>query len=420
MAIVKVQTKTGETRWRLRFYSGRDPETNKRIYLIRTFKRKKDADVEERRLAKLRDMGSTTAPSKDTLAVYLRRWHNDVMKGRIAIRTWDDYSGIIRRYIERPTVSAHAIHRRNVKEWEKDVLHVGKVRLDQLKPEILQTFYANLRDEAQLSPRTLRSIHAVIHQGLQYALETGAVARNVADLTKLPKITRREVQAMSREEVREFLMAAQESDEQGWPLTRHYALWCVLFSGGLRPSEALALKWSDYEPETGKLRIQRALTRRGGGAGYRLENVKTSRSRRTVLLSDFARDALATHSLEQKKGRLRAGAEYLDEGFIFATEFGKPLDSSNIYRRDFTRIMREAGIGEWVKDGVKDKFKPAYRMYDLRHTCATLMLRGGVNAKVVSERLGHSSVAFTMDTYAAFLPEMQEEAADVLNISLTT
>ena len=93
-------------------------------------------------------------------------------------------------------------------------------------------------------------------------------------------------------------------------------------------------------------------------------------------------------------------------------------DSSNIYRRDFTRIMREAGIGEWVKDGVKDKFKPAYRMYDLRHTCATLMLRGGVNAKVVSERLGHSSVAFTMDTYAAFLPEMQEEAADVLNIAV--
>lgn len=103
---------------------------------------------------------------------------------------------------------------------------------------------------------------------------------------------------------------------------------------------------------------------------------------------------------------------------MFATEFGRPLDSSNLYDRNFRRIMSEAGLGAWVGEGRGRTFQPAFRMYDLRHTAATLLLRAGVHPKVVSERLGHSSVAFTLDVYSASLPDMQEEAAEKLEAML--
>jgi integrase len=112
---------------------------------------------------------------------------------------------------------------------------------------------------------------------------------------------------------------------------------------------------------------------------------------------------------------------------VFATEFGRPLDVSNLYDRNFRRIMAAAGLGEWEEVEVGRKvekkvrrFRPAYRMYDLRHTAATLLFGAGINPKVISERLGHSSVAFTMDVYAASLPDMQEEAAEKLETILGT
>lgn len=108
---------------------------------------------------------------------------------------------------------------------------------------------------------------------------------------------------------------------------------------------------------------------------------------------------------------------------MFATEFGRPLDRANLSARNFRRVTADAGLGVWEErprkpgkpgPSPKPKFWPSYRRYDLRHTAATLLLRDGVNPKVVSERLGHASVAFTMDTYAASLPDMQEEEAEKL------
>jgi len=120
--------------------------------------------------------------------------------------------------------------------------------------------------------------------------------------------------------------------------------------------------------------------------------------------------------------RLKAGPEWTDHGFVFTTRTGLPLDSTNLNSENYMAVMRRAGL---VEEGpsprkprsgptARPRFRPAFRMYDLRHSCATLLLRAGENPKVVSERLGHSSVAFTMDVYTASLPDMQEGAAQKL------
>ncbi|MEX2529848.1 MAG: site-specific integrase [Gemmatimonadota bacterium] len=425
--------------WRVRVYIGQDPDTGKRKYVTKTRTRKKDADKEARRLEDLKEMGAATAISKEPLSKYLRRWLEQVKKGSLRARTWEDYSGVLRRYIEEPA---------------DDAPPIGKIRLDRLTPHAVQELYHYMQEEEGLSPRTVRSLHAVVRQGLAHAARTGAAARNVADLVELPKQDRREVKAMSPEEANRFLEAARAD--------RYYPLWCVLLTGGLRPGEALALRWADLDLDAAKIHVQRTLTRRGAAKvcecghdrekhkrdgygvcevpgcdgcetytsakGWKLAEPKTSRARRVVVLPTFAVEALREWKPVQARERLQLGAEYQDHGFVFATEFGRPLDGANLYARNFNRIMAAAELGEWEEEEPKPEgqpgptkartFRPAFRMYDLRHTAATLLLRQGVNPKVVSERLGHASVAFTMDVYAASLPDLQHEAAAGLETML--
>lgn len=103
------------------------------------------------------------------------------------------------------------------------------------------------------------------------------------------------------------------------------------------------------------------------------------------------------------------GAEWAGHGFVFTSTFGTPLDLANVYRR-VKDVLKEAELGTW-EDG---SFTSTFRLYDLRHTCATLLLLAGENPKVVSERLGHASVTLTLDTYSHVLPSMQEASADKL------
>jgi integrase len=397
----------------MRVFVGRDSTTGKRKFVIETFERKKDADAKARKLEGMKDKGVLVTPSKDPVAKYLRRWLKDVMHGRVRARTWNDYDGILSRYIEKPPEGAPPI---------------GSVRMDRLTPEGIQSLYGWLQTEQGLAPATIRRLHAVLRQGLEYATRTGALGRNPADLVVLPRHERHEVKAMLPEEATKFLEAAKAD--------RYAALWFVLLLGGLRPSEALALAWSDVDLETGKVRVQRTLVRRGvrkrgekaepDGTAWRLVEPKTNRARRTVPLPAFVATALREHKRKQAEERLKLGAEYQGHGFVFATPFGAPLDLANIGDRNFRRVMAGAGLGTWGPEPLKGargprghrRFDPKYRLYDLRHSCATLLLRAGVNPKVASERLGHASVAFTMDVYAAYLPDMQEEAAEKLGAML--
>ena len=144
-----------------------------------------------------------------------------------------------------------------------------------------------------------------------------------------------------------------------------------------------------------------SLLRRKGGGWY-FSEPKTPRSRRNIPLPASVLQALVGYKRQQAETRLKAGKEYQNNDLVFATSEGTPLMLRNIIRRHFRPTLKRAGLPETL------------RLYDLRHTCATLLLSAGVHPKVASERLGHSSVILTMDVYSHVLPSMQQDATEKL------
>lgn len=394
-AIEKRQTSKGETRWRAKVLVRYNATTGKTKFISKTFGSKKEAEDWGKEREVERGKGKLVEPTRETFAEYTRRYLDDVIRGRVRERTYAGYSCVLRRYLEDPPDGAPLI---------------GDVKLTQLHSELLQRLYGWMQWKRGLSPGTIRSLHAVVRQALAHAERTGAAARNEADLVVLPEIQKPEVEAMSLEELRRFLRAA-EGD-------RLAPLWILLPTTGLRPGEALGLKWEDLDLDEGKLHVRRSLSR-VSGSRWKLTPPKTSRSRRTIILPQPATHALRQWRSEQAKLRLKAGSEWSDHGLVFTTGSGEPLDWTNL-SRSFERVMAKAEIGEWQEPPAKPrgrpgpnkrrKFKPKYRAYALRHTHATLLLRRGMNPKVISERLGHFSVGFTLDVYAAPMEDLQHEA----------
>jgi integrase len=182
------------------------------------------------------------------------------------------------------------------------------------------------------------------------------------------------------------------------------ALYVLAVTTGLRQGELLGLKCDDIDLEVGTLQMRRILTTTKGGPV--LSAPKTKGSRRTVRLSQMALEALTSH-LDHQLGEIdRAAGLWRENGLIFASESGSPLSRHHVTAHRFKPLLRRAGL-------------PEIRFHDLRHTCATLLLSNNVNPKVVSEKLGHASIAITLDTYSHVLPTMQESAAKAMEDALS-
>jgi integrase len=173
---------------------------------------------------------------------------------------------------------------------------------------------------------------------------------------------------------------------------------------GLRQGELLGLKWDDVDLEAGTLQVRRTLTTTKGGLV--LSAPKTKGSRRAVKLSQTAVSALRGH-LERQLGEIdRAGSSWLKNGLLFASETGEPLERRYVTKYQFKKLLKRAGL-------------PDVRFHDLRHTCATLLLGRNVNPKIISEMLGHATIAITLDIYSHVLPHMQNEATKALEEALS-
>jgi len=207
------------------------------------------------------------------------------------------------------------------------------------------------------------------------------------------------MKVLSPEETRRFLAAAAEDI--------HGALFALAITSGLRPSEYLALLRTDIDFEKGQLSVNRSIeflsqSERDSSQPelrWRFRDTKKPRSRRTVKLVADVVSALSKHLELQDERKKSGGKRWTEFGLVFTNETGGPLDWYNLTRRHFQPILERAGLA---------KIRP----YDLRHTAATLLLAAGISPKVVSEQLGHASVALTLDTYSHVLPHMQEEAAE--------
>lgn len=363
--------KRGDKTWLVRIFKGRDAE-GKRLYMNKTIKgNKKDAETYLNKTLTDISTGTFIEPSSETLSAYLDRWLAAAVRPRVRERTFVDYVDKLDRYI-RPLLGGH--------------------KLSELRPLDIQRAYADLQARP-LAPRTIRYAHSILASALKQAVLWHVLPRNPCDVVELPRHVRREMRALAPDEAARFLEAARED--------RFGVLFAFALTTGMRPEEYLGLQWKDVDLEKGTAMVCRTVVWRAGGGWY-FGEPKTSRSRRTIPLPASLVRQLAAHRREQAAVRLKAGAEYQNNDLVFATSEGTPVMLRNLIRRHFRPTLLRA------------KLPTVFRLYDLRHSCATLLLAANEHPKVVSERLGHASITLTLDTYSHVLPSMQQAATDKL------
>jgi integrase len=277
---------------------------------------------------------------------------------------------------------------------------LGSRRLNSLTAAQLERFYADLRG-AGLSATTIHHTHVALRQALADAERLGFVPRNVATLARAPKMGQTELHVFTPEQAQAFLKAAAGE--------RLEAMFVLAITTGMREGELLALRWRDVNLDASALDVLGTL-HWIPQEGFQIGPPKTPRSRRRVELTPQAMVALRGHRARQGEERLASGlgqawgdARWPD--LVFTNEVGRPIDANNLLKRQFYPLLRRAEL-------------PKIRFHDLRHTCATLLLPQGVNPKIVSEMLGHSSVGLTLDRYSHVLPGMQRTAVDALEKAL--
>jgi integrase len=257
-----------------------------------------------------------------------------------------------------------------------------------LTPQAIQGYLSRTLADG-LSPATVLRHYRILHEALDHAVRWGLLARNPTDLVDSPKLRHVEMRVWDEEQVRLFLAEAKRASP-------HYCLYLAAMLTGMRQGELLGLRWQDVDFTLGVASVQQTFYRRGGQKIF--HEPKSPRSRRSVAVPPKLLEELRRFRERQAEHRRFFGRDYADHDLVFCQSNGRPLHAHNLVKRDFRPIINRAGL-------------PRIRFHDLRHTHATHLLRRGVHLKVVQERLGHSTPAFTLHVYSHVLPGMQEEAA---------
>lgn len=366
---------------------------SKRLEHARSFALKKDAERWLREQAELVERGTWIKPAEITLRQYLDQWKDGALAlGHQRERTKQSYRELLVSYIEPK---------------------LGDVRLDRLTKPVVQRAAAELlaqprtsggkpiipeegKSAPTLSPVTVRRALAALAVALRDATEQRLIQSNPALGISLPRGEKPTPKWLNGHEVCTLVSGTVED--------RHGVLWALLANTGMRPSEALGLRWDSVDLSAGVVKIRQSLVpriKKETGSTWKLDDPKTPSSRRAISVPAKTLLALKRHRVQQAAERLVAGSDYSDQGhggFVFAHADGEP------YREDalmqlFRRTLRRLGL-------------PGVTLYALRHGHATLLLEAGVPLKVVSERLGHSSIQLTADTYSHVSSQLQQQAVE--------
>ena len=352
-------------------YLGRDPETGKKRYHWETVRGTK-RQAQHRLSTLLVEVGDGTfvPRTSQTLGEFLADYLREYAATNVRPETYRSYEWIVHKHLV-PTI--------------------GAVKLSALRPYHVQGCYQQVltgprSDGRQGHPSrsTAAHIHRVLRAALEHAVRMGLISRNPAKSVVPPRPSQYEARVLNPDETERLIAAA---DRTGLGIFIRLALMT-----GLRRSELLGLRWRDVElGESPSVTVVQTLAQMKGGA-YRFDQPKSKSSRRRVRLP-VAMQLMLRQYREQSEASGLGGPDTL----LFCDDAGEPWRVDALSRQ-FAQIRRAASLS-----GV--------RLHDLRHTHVSLLIQQGVHPKVISERIGHASVAFTLQTYGHLFPDMQEEAA---------
>jgi integrase len=353
------------SRYVVRLDLGRGPD-GKRIYKYHSgYQTKRAAQQARTELLGALERRSYVAPDKTTVAEYLRGQWLPAIHTRVRPGTWVEYQ----RKVDTHLVPA-----------------VGQVPLQQLTTAMLNALYAQLLAH-DVGARTVQYVHATIRKALNDAVRSGLLVRNPALHATPPTPRLAELQTWTAEELRRFLASVEDQ--------RLAAMWRLAALTGMRRGQVLGLRWADLDLDHGWLAVRQTLVVVNNH--MHISQPKTARGRRRIALDPTTISALRRHRKAQAAERLATGPTWSDTGLVFTHQDGRPLHPEHA-RRLFDRQLHRVGL-------------PRIRLHDLRHTHATLALQAGIHPKVVSERLGHTTVAMTLDVYSHAIPALEQDAA---------
>ncbi|MGA5700120.1 tyrosine-type recombinase/integrase [Peterkaempfera bronchialis] len=382
-------------RWEATGYVLAANGTRKRVRVYGTT-RKNAADKLVEKIADS-NRGLPVATADSTVGDYLTYWLGSVAIHRLRENTHTRYATCVRLHL---------------------IPGLGTKKIARLTAKDVRTFLDRLRTTCQcctqgldterkkccaigeccqkrLSALTVTYVHSVLKSALEHAVREDELPRNVARNVKTTTQRPRRFPPLTASEVRQFLDAARAD--------RLDALYELALRTGLRKGELLGLHWEDLDLTTGTANIRRSL-QRTRTAGLTQLPTKTRASERRIALPTECIDSLQEHKERQDTERENAGPDWRDNGLVFTTPIGRPLDPANLTRR-FRSFLGRAGLRR-------------IRFHDLRHSTATLLLEQGVDLVVIKELLGHAHIGVTAGVYTHVRLRLQRQAIDTLGNAL--
>jgi integrase len=357
----------------------RDPVTGnrKRKWHSLNSKGKREAQAECARIITEMKGGSYIQPDKTTVGAFLERWCEHV-KAHVSPKTYERYSEIARKTIS-PLL--------------------GSVTLNRLSGSQIDAAYAQALTSGRrngsggLSPRTVHHMHRVLKRALGQAVRWQLLLRNPADAATPPKVEKQEMQTYDLQETATLIEAMRST-------TMHVPTLLAVLCG-LRRGEIAALRWRNVDLEAGSLSIAASVEQTNNGT--RIKPPKSGKAR-TVALSATMLEELRQQRLKQAQSLLKLGVRLTDDHFVCAHADGSMMQPTYLTHA-WVRLIKASGL-------------PVRRLHDLRHAHATHLLAAGVHPKIASERLGHSKVGITLDLYSHVMPNMQRDAAAIVDAAL--
>ncbi|MBW3576167.1 MAG: site-specific integrase [Actinobacteria bacterium] len=348
----------------------------------------------------LRSGFETKGEAERALEEFVNQSRQGVEPTNITVK---DY--LLDRWLPRTRTSVKTRNDRETHMRAYVIPRIGGFKLVNLTGEELNEMYDDLavRGRTQrrdpelgwgLSPTTIRRIHTQLHKAFADAMRWGLIIRNPCDQADPPSTTEVKARALASRNV--YSWAQLQRLVRAAAEDRLFAMWQLFVSTGMRRSEMAALRWDHVDLEAAMLSVVRGAVEDRGKV-YEKEFPKSSSSRRAVELAPADVDVLDLHRKVQEEEAKAAQEAWKHKGHVFTSPVGGRLYPPDITKM-FHALTDAAGL-------------PRIRLHDMRHTHATLLLKAGEVTKVVTERLGHSTTAYTQDAYQHVLPGMQRDAA---------